>query len=218
VALVGAAVFIHPRAGTGALPTISWLVPVTLAAGLALAAWQPGRRVVGVVAPLLALVLVGIAVERASEQLGHRASFQRPDARYARTNFQRLVEPGAVVITTEDVGRPAENIEYYTGGLARALYLTDLERWRISVHAASVAFLGKGMKPYLFIPTSQPDKEGMLGTLRKDLVVEQVADIPARQAIDYFVAAPFHRGVQMELYRIRLPPWTEPFLPKGNPG
>jgi hypothetical protein len=32
--------------------------------------------------------------------------------------------------------------------------------------------------------------------------VEQVADIPAPRAIDYFVKAPFHSGVRMLLYRI----------------
>ena len=29
-----------------------------------------------------------------------------------------------------------------------------------------------------------------------------MADIPAPRAIDYFVKAPFHRGVRMLLYRI----------------
>ena len=107
--------------------------------------------------------------------------------------------PHAVVITTEDVGRPAENIEYY-GGI-HALYLTDLTRWRLGVRDAAALLLRSGMPPYLFIPFTQPDREQMLAELA-EFQVEQAADIPAPQAIDYFVAAPFHRGVRMLLYRI----------------
>jgi hypothetical protein len=135
---------------------------------------------------------------------------------YARTNFQRLVERGAVVITTEDVGRPAENIEYYTGGAVRALYLTDLERWHLSARQAAAYLLVHRMPAYLFIPAAQTGKEHMLDDVRSTLRVELVAEIPARQAIDYFVAAPFHRGVAMELYRIRLPPEVERLLPPSG--
>jgi len=60
------------------------------------------------------------------------------------------------------------------------------------------------MPPYLFIPFTQPDREQMLAELA-EFQVEQAADIPAPQAIGYFVAAPFHRGVRMLLYRISTP-------------
>jgi hypothetical protein len=35
--------------------------------------------------------------------------------------------------------------------------------------------------------------------------VELIADIPPAQAIDWFVAASFHRGVHMQLHRIDVP-------------
>jgi len=119
----------------------------------------------------------------------------------ARATFARAVEPGAVVITTEDVGRPAENIEYYSG-IAWALYFTDLLRWGVGVGEAAERLARAGMKPYLLIPPTQPDRARMLEDLGHAFLVERVADIPPGQAMDYFVAAPFHRGVRMELYRL----------------
>ena len=179
--------------------TIPWLVPGAAAVGLLVAAGWPRRRAAGIVAPVLGLVLAAAAIAGDTSTLGHRASFQRPEMTYARENLRRLVPPRAVVITTEDVGRPAENIEYYAG--IHALYLTDLTRWRLSVHDAAALLLRSGMPPYLFIPFTQPDREQMLAQLA-EFQVEQVADIPAPRAIDYFVKAPFHRGVRMLLYRI----------------
>src|SRR5204862_1523837 len=129
-----------------------------------------------------------------------RATFQRGEMLRARATFARAVEPGAVVITTEDVGRPAENIEYYSG-VAHALYLTDLARWRMPVAQAADLLTRAGLKPYLFIPTVQAGRAFMLGSLAKDFVVERATDVTPPEAIDYFVAAAFHRGVHMELFR-----------------
>jgi hypothetical protein len=61
------------------------------------------------------------------------------------------------------------------------------------------------MRPYLYIPASQPDREQMLADLRRHFTVDLVADIPATRAMANFVAAPFHHGVRMELYRISWP-------------
>jgi hypothetical protein len=119
----------------------------------------------------------------------------------ARAAFAKAVEPGAVVITTEDVGRPGENIDYYSG-VARAFYLTDLERWHLSVAKAAELLARAGMKPYLFIPRAQRGRTQMLQELTEQFSVELAADIPAAQAIDYFVAAAFHPGVHMELFRL----------------
>ena len=67
-----------------------------------------------------------------------------------------------------------------------------------------------GMRPYLYIPMNQPNRTEMLDALRAaHLTVELVADIPPQRAMAHFVAAPFHRGVRMELYRISLPKAVE---------
>ena len=47
--------------------------------------------------------------------------------------------------------------------------------------------------------------DSYMAQIRTHLEVEAVADIPAPRDMSYFVAAPFHRGVRMELYRISYP-------------
>jgi 4-amino-4-deoxy-L-arabinose transferase-like glycosyltransferase len=187
---------------SGALPVLLRLVPsVAAAAALAAALW-PARRIVRFAAPVLALALVTVACVRGrgSEQ---RARFQRPEMLRARATFARAVEPRSVVITTEDVGRPGENIDYYSG-VAHALYLTDLARWGLSVGDAAELLARGGFHPYLLIPTIQRGRAAMLGALGTRFAVDLAADIPATQAMDYFVAAAFYpRGIHMELYRLR---------------
>ena len=197
------AVLIRVPGVQAALPTLAWLIPSVTAAALFAAAVRPDRRVAAVAAPVLAAALTVVAVSRAQASLRIRGGFQRPEMLRARATFARAVEPGAVVITTEDVGRPAENIEYYSG-IAWALYFTDLTRWGVGVREAAERFARARMKPYLLIPPTQPDRARMLEDLGHAFLVERVADIPPGQAMDYFVAAPFHRGVRMELYRLTL--------------
>jgi hypothetical protein len=183
------------------IPTLTLIVTGIVGVGaLAVATW-PGRRVTAVVAPVLALAVVWLAGQRAWAGMASRATFQRGEMVRARTTFNAAVEPGAVVITTEAVGRPAENIEYYSG-VARALYLTDLLRWRMAVWRAAELLQQGGLKPYLFIPTNHPGRAALLTTLARKFDVQLVRDVPPRQAIDYFVAAAFHRGLEMELYKL----------------
>jgi hypothetical protein len=204
VFLLGALV-LRPQPGVGAVPVSLFLV-VTLTAGAAaaLAALVPARRIVPLAAPVLMLGLVWCKVSEVDAQAGRRAPFQRAQMLEARANMQRLLEPNAVVITTEEVGRPAENIEYYSG-VADAFYMTDLERWHIPPSAAALYLIIEGKRPYLYIPTSQPDKERLLADLRRQLTVDLVADITPPRAMAHFVAAPFHHGVRMELYRLSFP-------------
>jgi hypothetical protein len=204
--LLGGAALLEVPEDTGALPVLAVLVPGIVGTALLAAAAWPRRRIAALAAPTLALALGLTAVARTASALDRRASFQRPEMLRARATFARAVEPGAVVITTEDVGRPAENIDYYSG-VAHALYLTDLERWRLPVAEAAYVFARARMPTYLFIPRRQPGREQMLADLRRLFTVELVADVPPEHAIDYFVAAAFHRGVRMELYRL---------VPRGN--
>lgn len=202
--MTAAAARSDPSAAMSALPVVALVVPlVGAAAALAAGAW-PTRRVAAVAAPVLALALTGYGTARALAADPRRATFQRPQMERARAKVRAAVEPGAVIITTEEVGRPAENIEYYSG-VAHALYLTDLERWRISVGDFANRLLFDGMKPYLLIPTMLRNRTRLIGELQQRFTVELAADIPGREAIEYFVAAAFHRGVHMELWRITPP-------------
>ncbi len=215
--LLGALV-LRPGAGTGAaLSSLFLAVPLVTGIAAALAATWPSRRIGALAAPALALALGGCKTAHVQAQAGRRAPFQQPQMLEARGNMQRLLEPDSVVITTEEVGRPAENIEHYSG-VADALYLTDLERWRLKPHSAAVHLIGNRRRPYLFIPANQPDKAELLAGIRKDgMTAELVADIPANRAMAHFVAAPFHRGVRMELYRISHPPLEAAMAAQAQP-
>jgi hypothetical protein len=204
VALVAAVALVRVPSQNSALPTLSVLLPLAgAAAALAAAAW-PRRRIAGLLVPLVALTLVGLVAYRSQASLSSRGAFQRPQMLRARATFARAVQPHAAVITTEDVGRPAENIDYYSG-VAYALYLTDLERWRLAPSDAADLLLDAGMVPYLFIPPALPGHAELLRGLASHKL-ELVAKVPAGQAMDYFVAAPFHTGVPMELWRITRQP------------
>jgi len=168
----------------------------------------PARRVAGVLAPVVALALVAVATSRAHGGLARRATFQRPQMERARETLREAVEAPAVVITTEEVGRPAENIEYYSG-VAHSLYLTDLARWRIPLREAMHTLVDGGLRPYLLLPADSPRTRSLIESLDLTCRVTLVADIPPPEAINYFVAAAFHRGVHMGLWRVELRPVEE---------
>lgn len=196
------------------LQTLAMLIQALGAVGLAAAFALPGRRLVHILAPVLMIALVLLKVERVRADEGRRAPFQKPQMQRARANMERLLERNAVVITSESVGRPAENIEWY-GGRGWALYLTDLERWRLTPDKVAGYLILNGFRPYLFLRPNEPDKDEMIAALRKEAVVEKVAEIPADQAMSHFVAAPFHRGVRMELWRISIPSLEEAMRKSG---
>jgi hypothetical protein len=198
--LVGAWMLPLPTRAS-ALAALAVIVPGVVGLALLAAGAWPERRIVQLAAPLLALALVGLAGTRTNAALQARASFQRPEMLRAREAFARVVDRGSVVITTEDVGRPAENIDYYSG-IAYALYLTDIDRWRLPIAEAAHLFLRAGMTPYLFLPADDPRLRTLLADLGPRFKAELVADIPPQQAREYFVAAAFHRGVRMRLYKI----------------
>ena len=201
VALVAASAMLFPLSGDS--QPLARVVPVVAGlagmAALAASLW-PQQRVTAVAAPVFAVALVGVAVWLAVESWAVRARFQRPEMLRARGAFRAAVQERAVVITTEDVGRPAENIAYYSGG-AHALYLTDLERWHLSVPEAADLLLRGGWVPYLLIPPR--GRAPMLEELRQGFTVKLVAAIPRERAMDYFVATRAQpEGIPMRLYRL----------------
>ena len=202
--LVGAALFIATTLFPGAapwspLPNVTRLVGWGGAALLLVTGLWPGRRLGAILIPLLAGALVALTGNRVRTD-SHGAGFQGPAVQRSRATVDRQIAPGGVVITTEDVGRPAENIEYYSAGVG-ALYLTDLERWRIPVPVAAEQLLTHGVSTYLLLPPAAATR--IVEQLRSPpFRVEPIADVAPSEAIDYFVAASFHRGVRLTLLRI----------------
>jgi hypothetical protein len=193
----------------GVLPILSWLLPIALALGAIAVVLQPRFATTEVLAPALALVLAGIAVQRADVTRTQRAPFQGPQARLARETLRKTLEPRSVVVTSEDIGRPAENIEYYGG--VPALYVTDLTRWRLSLSRVSLTFIASGLRPYLLVDRGVPERATLLADLANNgYVADKVLDIPAGRNMEYFVAAPVRRDVGgSELYRISYPAFEE---------
>jgi hypothetical protein len=180
-----------------------------------------------VLAPALAVVLAGYAIQRADVTRLQRAPFQGPQAVLARETMRRTLEPRSVVITTEDIGRPAENIEHY-GGFP-AIYITDLERWHIRPSDASVSFLFTGVRPYLLVASPKGrsvnesdvrDRARVLADLAANgFVAERILEIPAARNMEYFVASPASRNIDSELFRISHPKWEQFIAPlKIEPG
>jgi 4-amino-4-deoxy-L-arabinose transferase-like glycosyltransferase len=198
-----ALVVVHATSGleddaTPLYEATTWTLYAALLALGAAAAW-PRRRIAPVAAAAIAVLLVVVTGTWTAAGLGSRASFQRAQAKRAAEVFRQTVEPNAVVITVEDVGRPMENIEYY-GGI-HSLYFTDLERWRMSLDLAAMSLIVGHFEPYVLVPAHQRER----ASVSPPLVAELVADIPPQRNYDYFVAAAFHRGLPMQLYRIRSP-------------
>jgi hypothetical protein len=200
----GASALVPPMAPAGALPILTVVVPLAAAVAALAATLAPRRGLIEWAAPALAIGLVGLTAARALGGEQRRATFQRAQMERARATLAEAVRPGALVVTTEDVGRPAENIDYYSG-VARAVYLTDLARWRISMTELAHKAARAGITPYLLLPVDEPDRDKLFASLR-GYRVTLVADIPPERAIDYFVAAAFHRGIRMQLHRIDVPP------------
>jgi len=176
------------------------LVVIATVVGLGAAALWPERPIEQLVAPVLALVLAFAGATWLAAPAS-RATVQRPEIVRAAEVARRTFAPRAVLITSEDVGRPAENFEYYTD--VHALYLTDLARWQIPIEEAVFLFLVAEQEPYLLIPRTLPERDQILAGLRGQFLVELVADIPPERNYDYFVASAFHGGLPLELWHVR---------------
>ncbi|HWP66085.1 MAG TPA: hypothetical protein VNO26_09255, partial [Candidatus Limnocylindria bacterium] len=194
------------HAALGPLPNatvqlaLTRLVVAATVLGLAAAALWPARPVEDVAAVVLAVV-VGLLGSAWLAEPVPRATVQRPEIQRATEVARRTFAPRGVLITTEDIGRPAENYEYWAG--VHALYLTDLARWRIPIEEAVFLFLVAEQEPYLLLPRTLPEREQILAGLRAQFAVELVADVPPQRNYDYFVASAFHGGLPLELWRVR---------------
>jgi hypothetical protein len=204
-ALGGAALAVFappPAVPTSALRSLGWLLPGAVALGALSLLLAPRVRSLRVIGVVLALGLTIVTAAMARPALAFRAPFGGAEMRRARATIAAHIPDGAVVITTEDIGRPAENIEYYTP--VHALYLTDLARWHLSVAAAARLFLASAMRPYLLLPEG-PELQRILFDELRDFTASLVADVAMEHARDWFVVSHYHRGVPLKVYRLGLP-------------
>lgn len=192
--------------GRSSLPVVSGVVSLVAILACGTSALTSSHRAQRWPATVLATLLLLISVARVVPGL-HRppVSFQGPrghhDVERARRAIEALIEPGAVVITTTDVGRPAENIDYYTH--AHAVYLQDLQRWGWHPGGACLAFLVKGRGVYFLLPTLASKGQSLVDHLREHFYVERLVHVMPHEAPTYFVASRFGTTA-LDLYRVRL--------------
>lgn len=184
-----------------ALPWVSAVLAASVALGAFAGVVSGGVRPTALVAIALGLGLSTTLLWRSTSSLGTYASFQRDAVERARKTVAGAIEERSVVLTTTKVGRPAENLNYYTG--AEAVYLEELDRWQAPPRFMISRFLRNNFAVYLLLPPLQ-----VRDLLEDDLIEpfyvgEVVRSIPAEQAIDYFVASPYHRGIPLQLVRMR---------------
>ena len=191
-----------PAVPTSALHGLAELVPTALAVAAAGSLVLPRVPWAGVLAPVLAVALTIMTAAMAWPGLAFRAPFQGPEMRRARAVVGERVPADAVVISTEDIGRPAENIGHYTA--ADALYLTDLARWHLSVAKAANLLLDAGLQPYLLLPEG-PELERILFEELRDFAVRLVADVPPERNPEWFVVSHYHHGLRLKVYRVARP-------------
>lgn len=179
-----------------------WVVLV-LGAGLATSAlWSWVRpavepRWVGAAVGIALSIVVGV---RAADGLSVRSSFQAPEVAEAQESFATSVGDDAVVITSAKIGRPAENINFYTD--ASAAYLEELLRWRLRPRRFLDLMTEAGLDAYLLLPPEEARRWTHSAFLFPWYEPVLVAEIPADRARAWFVASAGHAGLPLWLVRM----------------
>lgn len=193
--------------GTTALPAATMAMQGAILVGLVAVAVAGRPTARATVVTVLGVALAGILFWRSAHNLGFRARFQEPEVERARATIASLIELPALVVTRSDIGRPAENINYYTD--VDAIYEQEMARWGVEPVAVVNAAVRRGAAAYLLMTPDEVDRWLTSARVRKWFLPELVAQIPASRAQDVFVASPDHRGVPLRLVRIRLRPEFE---------
>lgn len=149
----------------------------------------------------VAVVLVTVLLARALVLPAEPALFREGEMLRARATLDGLVAPGSVVITAEDVGRPVENIEFWSDGV-HAVYITDLIRWQTSIAQIVNALRTGNRATYLLLPPQREVDELLAGLATEGVPSTLVRALPASEALAIFVGSPSHRGIALNLYRL----------------
>ena len=141
---------------------------VALAIALAAAAVLPALPRIGAsvrrLAPLApALALLGVVVVRLLTGSGARDPFQAPEVARARATLGALVPPDAVVLTSESLGRPAENIAHYLG--VPTFYLSELPLLRTDHEKAAILLAMAGRRAFFLLEEERVQEIASLRTV-----------------------------------------------------
>lgn len=207
IVIAGALAFVAIRsapAPVSALPYVNWAVIAVVVLAAIVGWWGIERRRELTFALTLGAGLAAILIWRSTSTLGHYATFQRPQVERARTTIARVIDLPAVILTTTQIGRPAENINYYTE--AEAVYLEEMARWQVQPRYALKRMLASGFAVYLLLTPDATEKWLENTNISTWYRAETVRTIAPQRADDYFVASPYHRGIPLVLSRLELKP------------
>lgn len=184
-----------------ALPYVSLALLGGIVLGTLSAVWRGSIWARQMFAVGLAVLLFGTFCWRTHRSWGGRASFGAEQVALAQANFEALVEDRALVLTSYRYGRPAENINYYTG--ADAVYLEELLRYSMG-HLSTVGMAELFEKPvYLLVDAAEAGRWVNNPFTKGKLAFELIRRIPAEESRAFFVASPRHRGIPLVLVRVR---------------
>ena len=193
-----AAVVLHDAAGVHAVERV---LAIAFAAAV-IAGAVP--RVDGVLRPFAALApaaaLLILVLLRMQAGTGARDPFQQPEVARARAALGALVPPGGVVITSESLGRPAENIAHYLR--VPAFYVSELPLLRTDQQRAAILLAMAGRRPFFLVEEGQA---GSLAPLRNVAGLRVVARRSGDAVLDWFVD-PRRGGGGVVLYEVVLSP------------
>jgi hypothetical protein len=168
-AAVGALAWVVGRRGApGAGPEIAVVVAIVAVAALSRLGEGRGIERAAVLAPGLALAFAGLLRLGIGE--GRRDPFQEPQVERARDAVESVVPPGALVLVGEGLGRPAENIAYYTH--ADAHYVRELALLSTTAADAATRYARSGRRAFLLVASGDGsaaalEREGRLTLLER---------------------------------------------------
>jgi len=161
-------------------------------------------RIAVVVRPFAALApafaLLVLVVLRIREGTGARDPFQALEVARARASLGALVPPDGVVITSESLGRPAENVAHYLG--VPAFYESELPLLRTDQHQAALLLAMADRRPFFLVAE---DQAASLAPLRTTAGLRLVARRRGAAVLDWFVD-PRRGGGGVVLYELVLSP------------
>ena len=188
----------------GASAQLGATVRVLLVAGAAAVVLGSVPRVAGTLRSFAALApavaLLVLVVLRIRAGAGARDPFQGPDVARARATLGALVPPDGVVITSESLGRPAENVAHYLG--VPAFYASELRLLRTDEQRAALLLAMAGRRPFFLVAEEQA---GALAPLRTTAGLRVVARRRGDAVLDWFVD-PRRGGGGVVLYEVVLSP------------
>lgn len=202
VALVLALAFVVVlRSGATGVGAVERALAAALAAAVLAGSLPRAWAVLRPAAALLpAVALLVLAVLRVRDGSGARDPFQAADVARARATLGALVPPDGVVITSEALGRPAENIAHYLG--VPTFYVSELPLLHIDARRAALILAMNGRRAFFLLGANETES---IASLRTVAGLDLVARRRGGDVLDWFVD-PRRGGAGVVLYELTLSP------------